>query len=571
MTSPPTPSIAVNVGLAQAPAELCARFGGQQEPGRLNHGASEAMNLDDAIDLAIDNTIEEGLTDVFDRPFEVELLEEPTVRQAVRDDLSRCLKTRDLHQFEVSRIEHILVPKGRREFDYRRIALMSPSCHLKYLALAILAAPTIERSRIPLAERTVFSYRFAPEGRRLFSDEGGYRKWKEEIVVRRDSQACRIIVKCDLASFYDRLNLHRLEATLESIGVEPWLVKALNDVLIHWAKRDSYGLPVGGNASRILAEAALIGVDETLRAEGIEFVRFVDDYRFFAPALTTAQQWMGILTKRLFCDGLVLNAAKTSMYPAKWEKTSEDPEVEVPVEKAGKVLEEVVVAGGYRRVARRYKRPTDEKFAEYKKVDLAHEVAVLRASESVDFLAIQRVLLAALARQQYDILLECNEFIERCVAGLEYTIDLLLSNADMIPAPIRADITKRFEQLLVSKLVVGFEWYQDRIVNLLSAPAFLSKPALIAHVRESRRTGGATLSTAKALERLPTTLSREEVLRVRELYGQFDAWEKRRLMRLVFERLPREEARAWARAIEPETPKDIFTRQVFRLYRKRIP
>jgi hypothetical protein len=34
-----------------------------------------------------------------------------------------------------------------------------------------------------------------------------------------------------------------------------------HELLLFWANRDSYGLPVGSNASRILAEASLIDVD----------------------------------------------------------------------------------------------------------------------------------------------------------------------------------------------------------------------------------------------------------------------------------------------------------------------
>ncbi len=260
-----------------------------------------------------------------------------------------------------------------------------------------------------------------------------------------------------------------------------------------------------------MAEAALIGLDEALKAEHVNFVRFVDDFRLFASDLTTAQQWMGILTKRLFRDGLILNAAKTSIYPARRTETSEDPEADKPPAKAEKVLEEVTVAGGYRRVARRYKRPTDDKFMEYKKINIQDELTALSNSDSVDFTAIQNLLLTALAQERFDILERCDEFIERCAAVLEYALDLLLNNAEMIPAQSREAIRRRFVRLLTSKLVIGFEWYQDRIVNLLSSPLFMSKEALISHVRDSVRIGS-TLSTAKALERVPPSLSREEVL-----------------------------------------------------------
>ncbi len=113
-----------------------------------------------------------------------------------------------------------------------------PACHLKYLTLSLLAAPTIEQNRYLSAE-----HRFAPTRIETLFGRGRVQKVERGNRFRRDS-GLRHVVKCDLA--YDRLNLHRLEATLESIGVEKWLTKAINDLLSHWSGRDWY--IVGGNA-----------------------------------------------------------------------------------------------------------------------------------------------------------------------------------------------------------------------------------------------------------------------------------------------------------------------------------
>ena len=43
----------------------------------------------------------------------------------------------------------------------------------------------------------------------------------------------------------------------------------------------SYGLPVGGPASRILSELALNQTDRHLKARKIEFCRYADDYTIF--------------------------------------------------------------------------------------------------------------------------------------------------------------------------------------------------------------------------------------------------------------------------------------------------
>ena len=141
-------------------------------------------------------------------------------------------------------------------------------------------------------------------------------------------------MRADIAEFYRRLNLHRLESTLSSIGVDPWLVSTINEVLFYWAGRDSYGLPVGGNASRILAEAALLDVDSYLERQRVAFVRFVDDYRFFAPSAETAHSWLMLLIERLQLEGLVINQPKTAIEPIK----RAEKERPVPVRRPTRII-----------------------------------------------------------------------------------------------------------------------------------------------------------------------------------------------------------------------------------------
>ncbi|WP_347162197.1 RNA-directed DNA polymerase, partial [Peptostreptococcus anaerobius] len=81
----------------------------------------------------------------------------------------------------------------------------------------------------------------------------------------------------------------------------------------YWANRDSYGLPVGSNASRILAEVALIDVDNYLLSKGINFCRFVDDYRIFAKNAFEAHSNLALLTLKLSKEGMFLNTQKTKV------------------------------------------------------------------------------------------------------------------------------------------------------------------------------------------------------------------------------------------------------------------
>lgn len=122
------------------------------------------------------------------------------------------------------------------------------------------------------------------------------------------------MVKCDIASFYDRLNLHRLNSSLLSLpNIDNDIVNLIDKLLLFWSGRNSYGLPVGSNASRILAEAELITVDKYLIQHGVKFCRFVDDYRIFARSASEANESLERLVFALEREGLFLNSGKTKI------------------------------------------------------------------------------------------------------------------------------------------------------------------------------------------------------------------------------------------------------------------
>jgi hypothetical protein len=77
----------------------------------------------------------------------------------------------------------------------------------------------------------------------------------------------------------------------------------------------SYGLPVGGPASRILAELAINPVDLYLNRKGIPFCRYVDDFHIFANSKEEAFRHLFFLAQILFNEGLSLQRTKTRILP----------------------------------------------------------------------------------------------------------------------------------------------------------------------------------------------------------------------------------------------------------------
>ena len=282
------------------------------------------MNPERAIDLAIGNVAKEGLTDIFPRPFEVDLLRRPQFRAAVKAAVKNRIASGSFDGLRVRPIQHVLFPK-KEAFDFRRAALMEPLDTIIFLALAVQLAPSIEKSQPKKQRQIVFSYRFKPRNGYLFDLRSNYTAFRNQVRRKCKQKKIKVLVKCDIASFYDRLNLHRLECSLVALGGDKKIISLVNQLLLFWANRDSYGLPVGSNASRILAEAALIPVDRFLLEHNVVFARFVDDYRLFAPDQEHAHLWLTILIERLQVEGLQINPAKTGLEDVSQSTKKETP------------------------------------------------------------------------------------------------------------------------------------------------------------------------------------------------------------------------------------------------------
>jgi len=233
-----------------------------------------------------------------------------------------------------------LAPVGYTGF--RWATQIDPLWNAYYLTLVIEMGPSIEQARIPVAEKTVFSYRFikpGPDGR-IFDENVNWRAFMEtsygiaedavktataKRAAKKDSTEGEpddviespYVILCDISDFYSRIYHHRVENALKWLDAKPDVVKRIRDILQVFSGTASYGLPVGGPASRLLAEISLNSVDKLLRGEGIRFCRFVDDYRLFCNSKEEAYQRLIFLSEKLFNEGLSLQKAKTRILTAK--------------------------------------------------------------------------------------------------------------------------------------------------------------------------------------------------------------------------------------------------------------
>lgn len=314
---------------------------------------------------------EDGCDDVIMRPFfvdrpEIGLIGLDSWSDFFRTEIGQAINQNPVSVGPVSRIR---VPKGR--YTFRDIAQISVTDTLKFTALVFSIAPIIESSR--LDSNVVFSNRFQ-NNRIVMLDRSRYDLFRKKSKDLSDKKKHTVKVITDISNFYDRLNLHKLENILLEIGCEDKTVKKINDILSQWSQTQSFGLPVGSDASRLLAEAMLINVDRELSENGVRFIRYVDDFRIFCTSTHDAYEAMQILTDALAGEGLFLNSGKTKVIDlseAHEEERATKGEFE-SIDTDEKIEKSRVVRSGYTsRIARYYKYPGKEAIKELQKVDLS--------------------------------------------------------------------------------------------------------------------------------------------------------------------------------------------------------
>jgi hypothetical protein len=517
-----------------------------------------AMNRDQAVTLAIDCILRDGCSDITEESLELSLI------RSFRDDFEADIKAKlnrgGVNEMEFKPLQYILTPKNRFVFDYRKAAIITPSCVAKFLAIVFQYAEVVEAARVPVNQNIVFSCRFNPTDESVFEKNIGYSQWREETKKRAEKDNCQFIVSCDIAAFYDRVNIHRIESTLLSIGVDESLVKHTNDLLLFWSRRDSYGIPVGNVASRILAEAALIDIDQYLLAEEIVFTRYVDDYRLFAPSLIVAQGWMNKLTTRLFRDGLMLNTGKTQIRKVEHKK-EEVEEVVSETDEAETVLKVITkLTGGYNRIARRFIMPAEEKHEKFAHIDLHSELNLLAEQSIVEFKGIQKVVIATIVQKRFDVLIDIARVCSQYLYGLDYFIDMLLKNSEFIPATEREKIADMYAALIDGGELYSFEWHCASVAKLLSHEAYFRKKTLI-ELYKSPAKDVSTYASMIALEGLTNRITRSEFRTIREYFDRSDEWEKRRLLQLSVA-LPEDERKAWGKTVKATLVNDFLGKQL---------
>ncbi|MBR9828827.1 MAG: RNA-directed DNA polymerase [Oceanospirillales bacterium] len=498
------------------------------------------MKIQDAINLSVENIKKEGTTDVevFLRPFELEMIKGNTENE-VKAKIKESFKQNSLKSLKVSPISHVLVPK-KELFDFRKCAHIQPLDEMKYLALVLQVADKAEKARINKSRNKVFSYRFSPQKGYLFDPRYNYTSFREYVSKCSKKNNINVVVSSDISNFYDRLNLHRLECILASIdGCDKKVIHQINELLLFWSNRDSYGLPVGSNASRILAEASLIEVDNYLLSQKVNFCRFVDDYRIFAKDAATAHHWLSLLVNRLSMEGLFINTSKTEIKDVSTYRDEELGLAEVVPDEAPK-LDEVtlntkfnipkIIRGYSGLIPTKFRKLSDGEVLKLNEVNTSDLLDDIKLSIVIEPRKFIQLIKCGVSQPNPCILIDSVRLLNKFPQFIPYTLDAI--------SKMEAEFSD--EQIEEVSLLLN-EWLNAAkapefilvfIVRFFGTGLFKNKELLFNYFRKLRRNEGSYIGRA-VLEQLEDIVSRGEVLEIRDYYSRADMWEKRQIAKMV--------------------------------------
>jgi hypothetical protein len=266
-------------------------------------------DFEKAARLAVQSVIKHGDTDIFPFPFE---------NHAFFDKQEDAVKLVIEYEENFEKYLNLYPPKNVSSLTpvtysgFRWATQLDPIWNAHFLASVAAIGNDIELARIPRDKEIVFSYRFEPDFKSgdIFDRDSGWLQFMRRSLVCAEAQAFTVI--CDISEFYPRLGHHRLDNALRQVAGETPYPKQIMGFLSNFSNTNSFGLPIGGPAARLLSEITINQIDRLLQSKGIVFTRFADDYHLFAATREDAYRNLIFLSDKLYTNqGLTLQKAKT--------------------------------------------------------------------------------------------------------------------------------------------------------------------------------------------------------------------------------------------------------------------
>jgi hypothetical protein len=418
----------------------------------------------DSLDWALAHTERYGDTDLFPTLFEIHAI------KSEWDSLRPSLTREDLDTRHVGVLRRCMAPKGR--FSYRVATQLDPLDLLFYTALVYEIGTDLEAFRVPASEEIVYSFRFAPsDAGRMFDPSYNYGAFLQRCQTLADEGSFGYVVTADIADFFPRVYLHRIESTLQLATTKGDQSRALLKLLRGWNDRVSYGIPVGPSASRLIAEATIHDVDQCLLAEGATYCRYSDDFRIFCSSKSEAYSKLEALAALLHeSHGLSLQPDKTEILPIgkfkkKYLETPHTVELQSLRERFWEIVEQLGLEDPYGELD--YDDLDEGTQAEIDSLNLSELLEDLLSKEDID-IGLFRFILRRLGQlnQSTDVetVIAANE---KCYPAIPSVVSYL-ATLSSLEIDESQEIGRRLVDLLDNSLVSQLPYNRCWLLSLFS-------------------------------------------------------------------------------------------------------
>lgn len=202
------------------------------------------------------------------------------------------------------------VPKERG--FVRPGSILLPLDRIVYQLLIDQASSMLEEQ---LDRERTFSHILADSDEHMF--EPAHESWQnfQEKVL----QMCRpnkYIVKADISNYFERIPQHHLINLMNSSGCSGAITNLMEELLLAFQERDSFGIIQGVFPSDVLGNFFLSDFDAYCELNDIDSARYVDDIFMEFDSSQDAQKGLINLIEHLCREGLHLNEFKSGIHPA---------------------------------------------------------------------------------------------------------------------------------------------------------------------------------------------------------------------------------------------------------------
>ena len=204
----------------------------------------------------------------------------------------------------------ISVPKER--FFTRPGSILRPADRFIYQALVDNVTDQLEEG---LDRTRSFSHVPSDEEGQMF--QPNHESW--ERFQARVAEICddsEFILKADLSNYFERLPQHHLVNLMTAAGCAPEVVSLLEEMMLAFRERNSFGIVQGVYPSDALGNFFLSDFDAYCDLAELLSARYVDDIYMGFASEAEARKGLASLIETLRKDGLHLNEYKSKIMPA---------------------------------------------------------------------------------------------------------------------------------------------------------------------------------------------------------------------------------------------------------------